>query len=180
MGKRLTRAEVADMWGVARQQVDKAIEAGRLSETNATIDADEAEAVRAAMDVDKVQRAEATKELQGAGAEKKPDKTLQTFNLARTQDQVLKAKQRKLAFEIEQGKWVLRDLVLKQSLEAAKMLTLRLDAACKALAPQLCVVTNQQEAHDLLERTLIDSVLADFRRELGVEHDAERADEDAE
>lgn len=178
MGERLTRAQAAEaLGGVSRQRVHELIEAGSLVEDNGTLDADQVEAVRASFDVDKVQRAGAAKEMKGA-ASKAPDPVARTFNMARAQDQVLKAKQRKLEFEIAQGKWVDRELVIAQCAAAGKILAHRLEAACTALAPQLCAIKDQREAHALLVRTLIEGVLADFRGEISVEHDAQRADQE--
>jgi excisionase family DNA binding protein len=167
MGERRTRAEAAEQLGVTRQRVEELIKAGRLPEQYETgaghyIDSDDVERARASLDVDKKTAQASSK----PAIDPQVEMLHRQHNLAKTKSAILKTQELELDLSIKKGEYVASAMVRATGTMAGKMLAQRLGAACQQLAPQVCVLKDQEAALALLRRVLIDGVLADFRNDI--------------
>jgi hypothetical protein len=164
MGERLTRGQAALRVGVKRQRIDELIKDGRLKEEGATVDADELDELWATFDVTYVARDRTNKNKGGAAAAPDADnvRAMKTLNVARALSAKLKAQEAELDFKVKQGQYVPKQLVTQQTYTVLKMLSTRLTAMPRQLAPELALLLHPAEVQDRLSKE-VDRLIQDLR-----------------
>lgn len=140
--ERLSRKQIAEMWGVSTQRIDALVKDGRLVPgADKKFDPDEVAAVRASMSPQHVMKEQAQKEVGGAA-----DQRHATFVQARTMDAVYRAKSRELQFKREQGVLVERTAVEAEGFEIGRILQQRIMALPARMAAELSTYAALPEA----------------------------------
>lgn len=161
MGERLTRGQAAERFGVTRQRIDELINEGRLTEERATVDADEAAEVFAAMDPAYVARERMSRE----GSAKPRDPVMQAFNRAKTAEQIAKAKRAELDFSIRSGRFIDREKVKRSGFEAGKVFASKCANFPNRVAPLVANRKDAREVHEILTAEMA-ALVQEIRDEL--------------
>lgn len=160
MGERLTRGQLADQHKVSRQRIDELINEGRLIEDRATVDSDEAAKVFAEMDPGYVVRERASRE----GA-RQPNPHVETFNKARTAEQVMKARSAELAFNVKSGRYIEREKVKRSGFEAGKVFASKCGNFANRVAPLVAGLKDARAVHEVLAAEMT-ALVQEIRDEL--------------
>lgn len=162
MGERLTRAQLADRHNVSRQRIDELINDGRLPEDRGTVDADEAATVFAEMPVDYVARERASRE---AAPGRPVNPHVETFNKARTAEQVMKARKAELDYNVKSGRYVEREKIKRSSFEAGKVFAAQCNNFPNRVAPLIAGLKDVRAVHEVLTAE-ISKLVQEIRDEL--------------